>query len=231
MSTLRKAAARGATRIGWLDSRHTFSFGDYADPKFHNFRTLRVINDDRVAPGAGFDTHPHRDMEIFTYVLSGELEHKDSMGTGAVIRAGDWQAMSAGTGVLHSEFNPSRDVPVHLLQMWIMPNVRGAKPTYQQQSFASTPPNRWRVGLSPDGRDGSMTIRQDALVSHARLEPDAELTYAVPRGRGVWLHAATGKLIVDGVPMEAGDGLAVEDGSTLRLVGIETAELVLFDLA
>ena len=226
MLTIRKAADRGTTNIGWLDSKHTFSFGDYTDPRHHNFRTLRVINDDRVAAGQGFGTHPHRDMEIFTWVLSGELAHKDSLGTGATIHAGEWQAMSAGTGVSHSEFNPSPTVPVHLLQMWITPARRGLTPMYQQKAFAPTP-GTWQTTLSPDGRDGSMVIHQDAVIRTATLTA-TPLTQDLAPGRGAWLHVATGTATVNGTPLQAGDAVAAEGESSLTLTG--DGQVVLFDL-
>ena len=227
MLTIRPAAARGTTDFGWLDSKHTFSFGDYADPRHHNFRTLRVINDDRVAAGQGFGTHPHRDMEIFTWVLSGELAHKDSMGIGATIRAGEWQAMSAGTGVSHSEFNPSPTDPVHLLQMWITPAKRGLTPKYQQQAF-DPPPGTWQTTLSPDGQDGSMVIHQDAVIRTATLTA-RPLTHALAPGRGAWLHVATGAATVNGIALQAGDAVAAEGEPGLTLTG--DGRVVLFDLA
>ncbi len=232
MLTTRKSADRGTTRIGWLDSRHTFSFGDYRDPAHDRFRTLRVINDDRVAPGQGFGSHPHRDMEIVTHVLSGELAHKDSMGNGETLRAGEWQAMTAGTGVLHSEFNPSDMAPVHLLQMWVMPKRRGLTPGYAQKAFpAAERLGRWQVAVSPDGRDGSLTIHQDAVVSHATARPGDRLEYAFAPGHGGWLHVATGAVTVNGLSLAAGDGLAVEGEERLTVEGTETGELILFDLA
>src|SRR5262245_32286979 len=168
----RPAAARGQTELGWLDSRHSFSFGDYFDPDNMGFRSLRVINDDQVAPGQGFGMHPHRDMEIVTYVLSGALEHRDSLGTGEVIRPGEVQRMTAGTGIRHSEFNPSPTEPVHLLQIWLLPERRGLEPSYEQKAFPeSERRNRWRLVASPDGRDGSVTIRQDAAMSVTTLDP------------------------------------------------------------
>src|SRR4051812_10049623 len=170
MLTVRKGNERGVTRIGWLDSRHTFSFGDYQDPRHHQYRSLRVINEDRIAPGGGFGTHPHRDMEILTYVLAGELEHRDSMGHGEVIRPGEWQAMTAGTGIRHSEFNPSDAAPVHLLQLWILPDRLGHTPGYQQRRFPDAETaGAWRLAASPDGADGSLTIHQDARVYQSKL--------------------------------------------------------------
>ena len=225
MLTIRKAADRGTTNIGWLDSKHTFSFGDYVDARHHHFRSLRVINDDRVAAGQGFGTHPHRDMEIFTWVLSGELAHRDSLGNGATIRAGEWQAISAGTGVSHSEFNPSPTVPVHFLQMWVTPSRRGLTPKYQQQAFAPAP-GTWQTTLSPDGRDGSLVIHQDAVIRTATLTA-TPLTHEVAPGRGVWMHVATGVANVNGQELQGGDAIAVE-GESLTLTG--DGQVVLFDL-
>jgi redox-sensitive bicupin YhaK (pirin superfamily) len=227
MMTIRKAGDRGTTGIGWLDSKHTFSFGDYSDPRHDHFRTLRVINDDRIAAGGGFGTHPHRDMEIFTWVLSGSLEHRDSMGTGSTIRAGEWQAMSAGTGVSHSEFNPSETEPVRLLQMWVFPERRGLTPAYQQRAFAP-PPGTWATTLSPDGRDGSMVIHQDAVVRTASLT-DTPLTHELADGRGAWLQVATGTATVNGHALTEGDAVAIEGEPSVTLTG--TGQVVLFDLA
>ena len=232
MLTIRKSADRGVTRIGWLDSRHTFSFGDYRDPRHDHFRVLRVINDDRVAPGQGFGTHPHRDMEIVTYVLSGGLAHRDSMGNGETLRAGEWQAMTAGTGVQHSEYNASDSEPVHLLQVWLFPERRGLTPGYAQKSYPEAERlGRWRVALSPDGRDGSLTLRQDAVVSQATVRPGDTLGYEFARGRGGWLHVATGAVTVNGLALAAGDGLAVEGEERIEVAGVEAGEVLLFDLA
>lgn len=229
MMTIRKGTDRGQTRIGWLQSWHTFSFGDYFDPAHHHYRSLRVINDDIVAGGGGFPTHPHRDMEILTCVLSGELEHKDSMGNGSVIRPGEWQYMSAGTGVAHSEFNPSTTSPVHLLQIWIVPDRKGHTPRYGQTSFADAPSGRWTLSASPDGRDGSLAIRQDVLLSTAKVEPGQTLGYEVATGRGAWLHVATGSVDVNGQRLTAGDAVAVE-GEAIALTGVEAGQVLLFDL-
>jgi redox-sensitive bicupin YhaK (pirin superfamily) len=231
MLTIRKGADRGTTRIDWLDSNHTFSFGDYYDPKHHNFRTLRVINDDIVAPGGGFGMHPHRDMEIVTYVLSGELEHQDSIGNGEVIHAGEWQAMHAGTGLLHSEFNPSGEKPVHLLQIWIMPDRRGYTPGYQQKQFADAEKlGRWRLAASQDGADGSLVIHQDARLFVSKLEPNQTVSYAPQPGRGLFLHVATGGVTVNGRALDAGDAVAVADELNLEVIGRTTGEVLLFDL-
>jgi redox-sensitive bicupin YhaK (pirin superfamily) len=232
MLTVRKGNDRGVTRIGWLDSRHSFSFGDYFDPKLHQFHALRVINDDRVAPGGGFPMHPHRDMEILTYVLSGQLEHRDSMGNGEVIHAGEWQAMTAGTGLQHSEFNPSRTEPVHLLQIWIFPDRKGLKPGYRQKSFFDAEKiGQWQLAASPDGVDGSLPIHQDARVFVARLEKDQQVRHDLVRGRAAYLHIATGSATVNGQRLTAGDALVVEDETAVVVNGNEAGEVLLFDLA
>ncbi|MBA4067640.1 MAG: quercetin 2,3-dioxygenase [Isosphaera sp.] len=228
MLTIRKGADRGATDLGWLDSRHTFSFGDYQDRRHQQFRALRVVNDDRVAPGAGFPTHPHRDMEILTCVLSGALEHRDSMGNGEVIRAGEWQAMTAGTGITHSEFNPSGTDPVHLLQIWLFPDRRGHTPGYAQKPFAGEA-GAWVLVASPDGADGSLVIHQDARVYQARLAPGRSVTHDLTPGRAAYLHVATGSAVVNGERLTAGDGAAVEDESAVVVAG--DGEVLLFDLA
>jgi redox-sensitive bicupin YhaK (pirin superfamily) len=232
MLTIRTAADRGTTRIGWLDSRHTFSFGDYRDPRHTQFRALRVINDDRVAPGQGFGTHPHRDMEIATYVLSGELAHRDSLGHVRGLKPGEWQAMTAGTGLTHSEFNPSATEPVHFLQVWLLPERRGLTPAYDQKQYPEAERlGRWRVALSPDGRDGSLRLHQDAVVSQATVRPGDTLGYDFAPGRGGWLHVATGAVTVNGLPLAAGDGLAVEGEGQIVVEGVEAGEVILFDLA
>jgi redox-sensitive bicupin YhaK (pirin superfamily) len=231
MYSVRKGTDRGVTRIGWLDSRHTFSFGDYYDPRHHQYRALRVINDDRVAPGGGFGTHPHRDMEILTYVLSGELEHRDSMGHGEVIRPGEWQAMHAGTGITHSEFNPSATAPVHLLQIWVFPDRKGHTPGYQQRRFADDETaGRWRLAASPDGADGSLVIHQDARVYQARLEPGQTVRHELKEGRGAFVHVATGAVTVGGRALVAGDAVAVEDEPVVEVTGEQAGEVLLFDL-
>jgi hypothetical protein len=229
MLTIRRAGERGVTRLGWLDSRHTFSFGDYLDPRHTQFRGLRVINDDRVAPGRGFGTHPHRDMEIATYVLSGELAHTDSLGHTRTLKPGEWQAMTAGTGVRHSEFNPSHTDPVHFLQVWLLPRAKGLPPAYDQKAFpVAERLGRWRSALSPDGRDGSLVINTDAVVSQATVRPGDRLGYEFAHGRAGWLHVATGSASVNGLALEAGDGLAI-DGEPLVVTG--DGEMILFDLA
>lgn len=232
MFTIRKANDRGLTNIGWLYSRHSFSFGGYVDPKHHHYRTLRVINDDVIAGGGGFDPHPHRDMEIITYVLSGELQHQDSMGNGSAIRPGDWQKMSAGTGVVHSEYNASDDVPVHLLQIWIVPNKKGLTPEYAQQAVPEADKlGQWAVAASNDGRKGSIVLHQDATLNVATVRPGDAFGYDLGAGRGAWLQVATGAIAVNGTRLDAGDALAIENESRIDVTGIENGEVLLFDLA
>lgn len=232
MLTLRPARERGRTHIDWLDSWHTFSFGDYRDPNWHGFRSLRVINDDVVGPSGGFDTHPHRDMEIITYILSGALEHRDSLGTGSVIRPGDVQRMSAGTGILHSEFNPSSTEPVRLLQIWLFPEKKGLTPGYEQKTFADAEKQgQLRLIASRDGRDGSVTIHQDADLLAASLKAGERVSYALPAERHAWIQVATGNATVNGRKLEAGDGVAVSDEPSLAIDTDRTAEVLLFDLA
>ena len=231
MLTLYPGADRGRTQLAWLDSRHTFSFGDYHDPSRHNFRALRVINDDRIAASGGFGSHPHRDMEIITYVMSGQLEHQDSMGHGEIIHAGEWQAMHAGTGLYHSEFNPSADESVHLLQIWLFPDRRGYEPGYQQKRFDGASSGPWRLIASRDGRDGSLVVHQDAELVLAKLEAGQKANYALPPSRGLFLHVATGAARVNGHSLVAGDGLAMEDESKIVVETAAPGELLLFDLA
>ncbi|MGB9105772.1 MAG: pirin family protein, partial [Terriglobales bacterium] len=207
MITLRPAAERGHFDHGWLNTYHTFSFADYHDPRHTHFRGLRVINEDTVQPGGGFGAHPHRDMEIITYILEGALAHKDSMGTGSTIVPGDVQRMSAGTGVLHSEFNHSRDELVHLLQIWIFPDERGLKPSYEQKTFAAEEKlNRLRLVASPDASDGSVILHSDARVYGSLLEPGASVTHALAQGRGAWIQVVSGAIEVNGKWLAAGDG-------------------------
>lgn len=232
MITLRRSADRGRADHGWLDSRHTFSFADYYDPQQMGFRSLRVINEDRVAPGMGFGTHPHRDMEIISYVLEGKLEHRDSMGTGSVIQPGDVQRMSAGTGVTHSEFNGSKTEGVHFLQIWIVPAERGIKPSYEQKTFSEADKRgRLRLVASPDGRDGSVTIHQDASLYAAVLEAGNAVTHPLAKGRHGWVHVASGSVSLNGQKLAAGDGAAISEESELRLEGLEKADVLLFDMA
>jgi redox-sensitive bicupin YhaK (pirin superfamily) len=232
MRTIRKASERGTSRISWLDSRHTFSFSEYWDPAHMGFRALRVINDDRVAGGAGFPTHSHRDMEIITWVLEGGLAHKDSVGTSAVIRVGDAQRMSAGTGVQHSEFNASKTDPVRFLQIWIMPERRGVKPGYEQKSLAPEDlAGKLHVIGSRDGRDGSLTIQGDVTILAGRLAAGDSVAYDIGKGRGVWLQVARGAVTVDGQALAEGDGLKLEDEARLAITATSAAEVLVFDLA
>jgi redox-sensitive bicupin YhaK (pirin superfamily) len=232
MITIRPADERGLTKLDWLDSRHSFSFGDYYDPAHNQFRSLRVLNDDKVAPAAGFGMHPHRDFEILTYVVSGSLEHKDSLGTGSVVRPGEVQRMTAGTGVWHSEFNPSAAEPVHLLQIWLTPERRGLTPGYEQKAFPEADRRgRWRLVASHDGRDGSVKINQDADVFASLLEPGQSATHGVKKGRHAWVQVARGSVTLNGRPLAAGDGAAVSDEAALTVTAKEPAELLLFDLA
>jgi redox-sensitive bicupin YhaK (pirin superfamily) len=229
MITIRKAEDRGHFNHGWLDTFHTFSFADYYDTEQMGFRALRVINDDRVEPGVGFGTHGHRDMEIITYVLDGELAHKDSMGNGSIIRPGEVQRMSAGTGVRHSEMNPSPAQWLHLLQIWILPARNGMTPSYEQKMFdKSERQGRLRLVASPDGADGSVTIHQDVRL-YASLLDGEEVSHTFAKGRFGWLHVARGNAVVNGVEMHAGDGAAIEDEASLTITG-DGAEVLLFDL-
>jgi len=227
---IRRANERGHAEHGWLDSYHTFSFADYYDPNWMGFRTLRVINDDLVMPGMGFGKHPHRDMEIITYVLSGVLEHKDSMGNGRVIRPGEMQYMAAGTGVQHSEFNPSQDEAVHLLQIWIMPDQKGLKPAYGERSLADAPEGRLNLMVSKAGRDGSIAINQDADLYLAKLAPGNEVSHELKPDRHAWLHVAEGEVKLNGDTLKAGDAVALSEESRLRLVATKPSQVLLFDL-
>ncbi len=232
MITLRKSAERGGFDFGWLDTKHTFSFGDYHDPRHMGFRTLRVINDDRVQPGEGFPTHGHRDMEIITYVLEGALEHKDSLGTGSVIRPGEVQRMSAGTGIMHSEFNASDKDLLHLLQIWILPERRGLTPGYEQKAFSRDErTNRLRVVASRDGREGSVTVHQDVTLHATLLDPGARVTHPLAAGRHAWVHVARGSVRLGDQVLSAGDGAAVSDAREVSLESVEPSEVLLFDLA
>ena len=231
MFTVRHRDERGVSRLDWLDSRHTFSFDHYYDPQHMGFRSLRVINDDRITPGAGFPTHGHRDMEIVSYVLEGALDHQDSMGNGSTIAAGDVQRMSAGTGVMHSEFNHSQSEPGHFLQIWILPERKGLPPGYEQRTFSvEEKRGRLRLVASRDGRDGSVTIHQDAELYATVLEPGERVAHGLRPGRGAWVQVATGSVLVNGTALEAGDGATVTGESALEIEGKETAEVLLFDL-
>jgi quercetin 2,3-dioxygenase len=232
MITVRRAGERGHENYGWLDTQHTFSFGEYHDPRHMGFRTLRVINEDRVRPESGFGTHSHRDMEIVSYVLGGELGHKDSMGTGSVIRPGDVQRMSAGTGVTHSEWNHSKTEPVHFLQIWILPERRGLEPGYEQKTLVpAETQNRLRLVASADGRDGSVTVHQDAQLHVARLDAGKEIAHALAAGRHAWVQVARGTVELNGTALAAGDGAAVSDEGALAIRASEPSEILLFDLA
>ena len=231
MITLRPSAARGHADHGWLDTFHTFSFADYHDPAHMGFRALRVINEDRVAPGMGFGTHPHRDMEILTYILAGRLAHKDSMGHGREITPGQLQAMSAGTGITHSEFNPSRTDPVHLLQIWLLPDRRGHTPRYAEWSPVPGNTDELTLLASPDGRENSAAIHQDALLFLVKLPAAAQITRVLAPERAAWLQVMRGTLTVNGHTLAAGDGAAIENEPTLTLAATTSAEALLFDLA
>jgi redox-sensitive bicupin YhaK (pirin superfamily) len=232
MIALRPAAERGRAEFGWLDSRHTFSFGDYYDPRHMGFGPLRVINEDRVEPGRGFDTHGHRDMEIISYVLDGALEHKDSIGTGSVIRPGEVQIMSAGTGIRHSEFNHSKTDPVHFLQIWVLPDHQGIAPRYDQKAFpASEKRGQLRLVGSPDGRDGSVHIHQDVEIYDASLARGEQVAHSLQRGRKAWVQVVRGRVDVNGRVAGAGDGIAIEAEPEFAIKAREDgAELLVFDL-
>jgi hypothetical protein len=232
MIALRKSDERGRADHGWLDSRHTFSFADYHDPDHMGFRSLRVINEDRVRPGQGFGTHPHRDMEILSYVLEGALEHKDSMGTSSVIRPGEVQRMSAGSGVRHSEYNPSRTDPVHFLQIWILPEKQGLQPGYEQREFPD-PERRSRLRLvaSRNGREGSLTIHQDVDLYATLLEGGGKVAHVLAPGRHAWVQVTRGSVTLNGQAMDAGDGAAVSGEKSLELSASENAEVLIFDLS
>ncbi len=232
MITVRKAGERGHAEHGWLDSWHTFSFADYYDPKHMGFRSLRVINEDRVAAGKGFPTHPHRDMEIISYVLDGALEHKDSMGTGSVIRSGDVQRMTAGTGVTHSEFNGSRDDSVHFLQIWLLPEARNLKPGYEQKHFSKEDrQGKFKLVASRDGADGAVVVHQDVKLYAGLFAEGESAKYELGKGRYAWLHVARGKMRANGVELSAGDALQVSDEAVLEVTGVDNAEALLFDLS
>jgi quercetin 2,3-dioxygenase len=232
MILVRKSNDRGHADHGWLDSRFTFSFADYYDPQHVQFRTLRVMNDDRIAGGGGFPTHPHRDMEIVTYVLEGALAHKDSMGNGSVIKPGDVQYMSAGTGVAHSEFNASDSDTAHLYQIWMFPDRRGYKPVYDQKHFTDADKRgKLRLVVSPDGRDGSVQIRQDNELYATVLAPGESVEHALKPDRHAYVQVARGSVTLNGAQLDAGDGAAVSAEKSLQLTGVNDAEVLLFDLA
>ena len=231
MHTIRKATDRGHLNHGWLDTYHTFSFGDYYEASHMGFRALRVMNEDRVAAGQGFGMHPHRDMEIVTLVLSGALAHKDSLGHGETLRPGELQRMTAGRGIRHSEFNPSDTEPVHLYQVWILPREAGLAPSYEQKAFdRAERAGRWQLVASPDGAQGSLTIQQDARIFLGDLAAGQELTHTMDIGRHSWLQVLRGAVEVNGVALATSDGLAVSEESELKLRAVDNTELMLFDL-
>lgn len=231
MITVRRSEERGAVDLGWLDSRHSFSFGHYYDPAQMGFRALRVVNEDRVAPGGGFPEHPHRDMEIITWVLEGALAHADTLGHEQVLRPGEVQTMTAGTGIRHSEYNASDAEPVHLLQMWVLPARAGLKPAYAQKAFPEAERRgRFRVLVSPDGRDGSLVINQDILLYDALLARGERAELQLGSGRHAWVQVARGLVEVNGVELRAGDGAAVSDERTLAIFAMADAEVLVYDL-
>ena len=231
MIVVRRAEERGRTRIGWLDSFHTFSFGGYHDPAHMGFGALRVINEDRVRPGHGFDPHSHRDMEIVSYVIEGALAHRDSLGTGSVIRPGEVQRMTAGTGVTHSEYNESREGLVHFLQIWILPERAGLPPSYEQRAYSEEEKhNRLRLVASRDGRDGSVTVHQDASLYIATLDRGRDVAFDVPPRRGAWVQVVKGQVRVNDQVLRAGDGASVTGEPRPTIAGDEPAEILLFDV-
>jgi redox-sensitive bicupin YhaK (pirin superfamily) len=231
MMAIRHAEERGTANFGWLNSRHTFSFGNYYDPRFMGFGPLRVINEDKVQPGQGFGTHGHQDMEIISYVLEGEMAHKDSLGSGSVIRPGDVQRMSAGTGVRHSEYNASDSDPLHFLQIWIMPERNGLEPSYEQKTFTdSDKSGQLRLVGSRDGRDGSVTIHQDVDLYAAKLADTDSVTYQLPAGRKGWVQVASGDVQLDDQALSAGDGVALEGPHSITLTTSTATEVLLFDM-
>jgi redox-sensitive bicupin YhaK (pirin superfamily) len=230
MINIYKANERGHANHGWLDTYHSFSFADYYDPERMGFRHLRVINDDLVMPGMGFGTHPHRDMEIITYMLSGSLEHKDSMGNGRVIRTGEVQYMSAGSGVRHSEFNPSKEEAAHLLQIWIQPDATAVKPRYAEKSLAKTESGKLQLVTSKTGRDHSIAIHQDADLWIAKLEPNEKVAHRLAADRGAWVHVAEGEITLNGQTLAGGDSAAVDQEAELHLAANKPSQVLLFDL-
>ncbi len=232
MLSIRKAEDRGHFDHGWLNTYHTFSFADYHDPNFMGFRDLRVINEDWVQKGAGFPTHPHRDMEILTYVLEGAVQHRDSMGNGSIIRPGDVQRMSAGTGVTHSELNPSPDEPLHLLQIWILPKEKGMPPSYEQKSFTpEQKKGKWLLVASPNGAQGSVTIHQDVHLYVSQVLPNEELFFQVKPDRHIWIQVARGEIQLEGETLRGGDGAALSQVSSVEVRGKRESEVLLFELA
>jgi redox-sensitive bicupin YhaK (pirin superfamily) len=232
MIQLRKSSDRGHANHGWLDSYHTFSFADYYDPNYMGFSSLRVINDDRIEPAIGFPTHPHRDMEIVTYMLQGALAHKDSLGNGSVIETGEVQRMTAGTGITHSEFNASKTDGAHLLQIWIMPDRKGYTPSYEQKRYAEEgKAGRLCLVASPDGRDGSVSIHQDAFLYASILRQGDAVQHSLAPGRCAYLQVARGEMSINDMPLQAGDGAAITEESDIRFTSNNSAEVLLFDLA
>jgi quercetin 2,3-dioxygenase len=232
MITLRKGSDRGHFDHGWFETYHTFSFGQYYDPAHMGFRALRVINEDWFQPGRGFGSHPHEDMEIITYVIEGGLAHRDSLGTGSVIGPGELQRMTAGTGITHSEFNDSRAQPVHLYQIWLVPDREGLEPSYEQKAFPETERhNRLRLVVSPEGEDGALKIHQDARLFLASLDEEREVTHSLGKGRHAWVQALRGKVRIHGIQLEAGDAVAVSDEPAVAIEALEPSEAMVFDLA
>jgi len=231
MYQYRRADERGHVNFGWLDSHHTFSFGQYHDPRHMGFRALRVINDDRVVPGAGFDEHGHANMEIISYVLDGALEHKDSLGTGSIIKPGDVQRMSAGTGVRHSEFNASKNDPVHFLQIWLLPEKQGIAPAYEQKTFGDERNSQLKLVAARDGRDGALTVHQDVDLYASVLSEGDHVAHNFAEGRHGWLQIARGGVEIDGSIFQPGDGLAMSDVERVDIKALSPAEFLLFDLA
>lgn len=232
MITVRKSQDRGHIKIDWLESYHTFSFGNYYDPEYMGWRSLRVINEDWVQPGKGFPTHPHRDMEIITYILQGSLEHKDSLGTGSIIQRGEVQRMSAGTGIRHSEFNPSTTEAVHLLQIWLLPDTEGLSPSYEQQSFPLLEqPSQLQLIASPHDVDQAVKIHQNVNLYAACLQPNDRISYSLPSQRYAWIQVARGEIILNQLSLTAGDGVAISQEPEITLTASSDAEILLFDLA
>ena len=230
MMKIRKSNERGYAEHGWLDTYHTFSFANYYDPQWMGYRSLRVINDDLVMPNMGFGTHPHRDMEIITYILSGSLQHKDSMGNGRVIQTGEVQYMAAGSGVQHSEFNPAKDEAVHLLQIWIQPDQKGVKPRYAEKSFTNAETGKLHLVTSKTGRNDSIAIHQDADLWLAKLNPGETVSHQLNSGRHAWVHVAKGEVTLNGQTLSGGDAAAIDDSSALQLSANKPSQVLLFDL-
>lgn len=231
MIRIRKADDRGYADHGWLQARHTFSFAGYRDPEHMRFRSLRVMNEDRIAPGRGFGTHPHNDMEIVTYVLEGALEHRDSMGNGEVLRPGEFQRMSAGTGITHSEFNPSDSEPTHLYQIWLLPDRKGIEPSYEQKRFsAEERHNRLRLVASPGAENGALRIHQDTRIFLASLDTGSSQSHELSADRHAWLQVLRGSIRLNGHDLKTSDGAAVSEESLLEIAATEDAEVLLFDL-